>query len=435
MNVTTDPETLISASDESFSKREGRVMNGRNRPGIGWRAALVALAVWAGTASAQSSATPAKASGIAPLTGDPFAMMDSEVVPASCSSCSSLPPTQMAPGVYGYGKYYAPSCGATGCGGCGTEGCGENGCVPGRQACETCEGSCRATKLFCAFHNALCCPDPCYEPRFSCGANAALFVDYARPVTQTRFRWDSGRNLVQPDRSEYFWAATGKKGPKLPESRVNYNELTLYQEVGIDRFSFYIVQPYRNMNGAVNGGSGGFGDLTLGTKTMILDSEVLQTTFQFQTNIPTGNPGNGTGVGHVSLTPSLLTAIKLYPDTYFQSQLGYWIPISPTTVNGSAFAGGVFQFNQSINHVLCRPLNDTSLVVSIESMGYTFTSGKYTGLNGAILSANDQTYFSVGPGFRLCMCDKGDIGFGMQFAVTNPHFADQLYRTEFRWRF
>src|SRR5438874_2183956 len=71
----------------------------------------------------------------------------------------------------------------------------------------------RLERFFCAFHNALCCPDPCYEPRWVPTANAALFVDFARPATLTRLRWDSGVNLIQPDRSEFFWAAQGRKGP------------------------------------------------------------------------------------------------------------------------------------------------------------------------------------------------------------------------------
>jgi hypothetical protein len=254
-------------------------------------------------------------------------------------------------------------------------------------------------------------------------------------VTQTRFRWDAGKNVTQPDRSEFFWAAIGGKGRPNPETSVNYHELSLYQEVSAGKFSFYILQPYRSMNAAVNGGSGGFGDLTLGTKTLFLDSEVIHSAFQFQTQIPTGSAGSGAGVGHVSLTPSILTSIKLYPDTYFQSQLGYWIPISPSQVNGSSFAGSVFQFNHSINHVICRPLRDTALIGTIESVGYTFTSGKFTDVDGTVFSANNQTYFGVGPGLRLCICDKVDVGFGAMFSVSKNHFADQLYRSELRWRF
>ena len=37
---------------------------------------------------------------------------------------------------------------------------------------------------------------------------------------------------------------------------MDYNELRLYQEAGADRFSAFIDVPYRNQEGAVNGGSG-----------------------------------------------------------------------------------------------------------------------------------------------------------------------------------
>jgi hypothetical protein len=252
----------------------------------------------------------------------------------------------------------------------------------------------------------------------------------------TRFRWDYGNDLTQPDRSEYFWAAIGKKGPPRPETNLSYHELRMYQEVATQRFSFFIDVPYRNLHGEVNGGAGGFGDLVIGTKSLLLDSELLQFSFQFATTVPTGVPGRGTGVGHVSLDPSFLWAIKLYPDTYWQGQLGYVIPISGTVVNGSNFAGSVLHFHNTLNHVLCRPLADTALVGSLESVGYTFTSGRFTDpATGVALSANDQTYFSVGPSLRLCVCDKLDVGFGVQFSLSRNHFADQLYRTEFRYRF
>jgi hypothetical protein len=374
------------------------------------------------------------------------------VVPISgiggCASCGAGLGEISGPGIYGsgHGKHgydVHGACGIDGCG-AGSPGCGEAACYPGRPPCVTCSGTGhnRFGRLFCAFHDALCCPDPCYEPRWVCAANAALFMDYARPATLTRLRWDAGRNLIHPDRSEFFWAAQGVKGPGSaanPVVSVDYDELSLYQEAGSDRFSFWINVPYRSLEFYPrNGGSvgaGGFGDMSLGTKSLILDSEVLQFTFQFATYIPMGVTNRGIGVGHVSLDPSLLWAVKLYTDTWWQSQLGYWIPISPSTVNGAPFAGGVLHYHNSINHVICRPLCDTALVGTIESVGYTFTAGLYTDpVTGLAVSANDQTYFGVGPGLRLCICDKLDIGFGVLFAVTNPHFADQLYRSERRGR-
>jgi hypothetical protein len=408
-----------------------------NTRSVQWSLAVAMLALWASSVRAEPPVAlkqPVRNASVAPLDLSSPMATGGDVIPVSgCASCGTSGPMSTHPGVYGWGKYPADTCLT---GGCGTEGCGEAGCVPGRGSCTTCEGHSRLGRLWCAFHNALCCPDPCYEPKWSCGANAALFVDYARPVTLTRFRWDYGNNLTQPDRAEVFWAAIGLKGPSNPERRVNYHELRLYQEVAADRFSFFIDVPYRTLATVNNGGAGGFGDLIVGTKSLLLDSELLQFTFQFATSIPTGVPSRGTGVGHVTLDPSLLWAVKLYPDTYWQGQLGYTIPISGTQINGSNFAGSVLHYHLALNHILCRPVADTSLAGSIEAQGYTFTAGRVTDpVSGVALPANNQTYFSVGPGLRWCICDKLDFGFGVQFAVTSNHFADQLYRTEIRFRF
>jgi hypothetical protein len=405
---------------------------GCRRNSLGRVAALALLMLSASqeVATAQAPSPPPPSRIVNAVAVQPDGS-SSEITLAGCTSCGSLPNTGPAygPGIYGYGHKYGPA--PCDLGGCGDEGCGEAGCVAGQFGCDHCDGQHRLTRMFCAFHNALCCNDPCYEPRWVDAANAALFVPSVRPATYTRLRWDAGRNLIQPDRAEYFWAAIGKSGPGKPETRVNYNELSLYTEVGGPKFSFYINMPYRNQEGDVNGGSGGFGDLTIGTKSVLIDSELMLFTFQLGTTIPTGLSGHGLGTGHVSMDPSLLWAIKLFPETYWQGQLGYWIPISGT----SNFAGSILFYNNALNHVICRPLRDTALIGTIESTGYTFTSGSVTDANGVVHSANDTTYFNVGPGLRLAFCDKLDIGFGVQFAVTGNRFAQQLYRTELRWRF
>jgi hypothetical protein len=42
---------------------------------------------------------------------------------------------------------------------------------------------------------------------------------------------------------------------------------------------------------------------------------------------------------------------------------------------------------------------------------------------------------SAGPGVRLFICDKIDLGVGTAFAFTTDHWAKELIRAEFRWRF
>lgn len=373
-------------------------------------AAGLAAAVWAGTpAGFGQDAPPVPALPPVGGEGTPPVVVDSSGPMATLT------------GVPGCG-----SCGA-GCAS-GDPGCGEGGCYPGVEGCDSWCGRGPFGRLYAAYHNALCCPDPCYVPKWKCPANAAFFVDHARPTTMTRLRWDHGENLTDPDRAEYFWARQAVSGGRQPETRVDYDELHLYQEAGADKFSMFIDLPYRTQRGQRNGGSGGIGDLQIGTKSLLLDSELVQFTFQFVTTIPTAGPGGGVGTGHVSLDPSVVTAVKLRENTYWQGQLGYWFGVGNSN-------GSILHYHNSINQVLWRPSGDTMLVGTLEGVGYTFASGSLTLANGTVVRANDTTYFSVGPGVRWCVCGKMDVGFGMQFAVTDRHFAQQLYRTEFRFRF
>lgn len=377
------------------------------------------------TAGSAQSVNP----GVTPAVGQAPEGLGSGILPISCQSCSSPSGASSGPGVYGWGKHNGPMpCDI----GCVDGGCGEAGCAAGYPACESSFGQSRCGRLFHAFHDALCCPDPCYEPRWVAAANAAFFVPSVRPSTYTRFRWDYGNNMTQPDRNEYFWAAIGSRGPALPETRVNYHELSMYAEIGTEKFSFFINTPYRNLQPTVNVPASGFGDLTLGTKSVIIDSELVLTTFQFATYIPVGLSGKGLGTGHVSLEPSMLYSVKLFTDTYWQGQIGYWIPIG-----GSAgVAGGAWFYNNTLNHVLCRPVKDTALIGTLESTGITWNSGGATGAAvGTFVGSRGVTYFGIGPGLRLSICDKVDFGVGMQFSITDSHFANQLYRTELRWRF
>jgi hypothetical protein len=52
------------------------------------------------------------------------------------------------------------------------------------------------------------------------------------------------------------------------------------------------------------------------------------------------------------------------------------------------------------------------------------------------MSAKDVgNIVNIGPGIRLVVCRKIDIGAGSQFAITRDRMAASLVRVEFRWRF
>ena len=85
-------------------------------------------------------------------------------------------------------------------------GCANGNCIPGRQACypsphdsDTVVGA-----FLSNLYQCLCCPDPCYQPRWEPAANASFFADYARPRTVTRIRYDNLNDMRTPDRAQFF---------------------------------------------------------------------------------------------------------------------------------------------------------------------------------------------------------------------------------------
>jgi hypothetical protein len=184
----------------------------------------------------------------------------------------------------------------------------------------------------------------------------------------------------------------------------------------------------------------GFGDLVVGSKALLLDSELVQTTFQFKTFIPTGDFTKGLGTGHVSLEPSLLAGVRLNHATYLQGQLAYWIPIG----GDRDYQGNVFHAHASLNHVLWCPSPGWTVVGTLEASEWTVLNGLETatdfllpvkGKLTPVATDAKTSMLSAGPGIRLFICDKIDFGAGSQFALTNTHWEGELFRVEFRWRF
>jgi hypothetical protein len=414
------------------------------RPGLcAWTAFALAALAWAGApAPAQPvGAPPAEPRKLSlgeaqPVPAADPPKVDANVVPASCASCGG--------GLLGAAAGDFPGCG---CGG---------GCVPGRDKRYCCGCDCDGPlgRFLCGVYDCICCPDPCYEPRWLAIADSAFFVDSARPVTQMRIRLDSGLGWKQPDRAEFFWPrervtsatpGTGK-GPAGVATHVDDEELSLYTEAATGAFGLFVEIPYRELDVTSNpalpvGSASGFADMNVGTKAVMLDCQLLQCTFQFKTFIPIGNFTRGLGTGHVSLEPSLLLALRLTPDDYIQSQLAFWIPIG----GDKDYQGDIFHAHVSYNHTLWQPFHGLQLVGTLEVNEWSILDGRYTaafvtpdgkgGLVAASVSAADSTVVSAGPGVRLFVCDKIDFGVGTAFSLTGVHWAEELIRAEFRWRF
>jgi len=394
-------------------------------------AAVLPVAAWEALAEPPPAAAPGM---LIPVTAPPAA--DGDRLPLATAPVSGLLQvgcSRCGQGLLGMGAN-VPDVAMPGCADCG----GGGQCHAGRQPCNPCLADCWLGHCLCALYECICCPDPCYEPRYLAVADAAFFVERARPQSTQTFRWDCAMNVILPDRSEYFWArADGSgRGPQPPapfrvEPRLRYNDLVYATEAASGNIGIIFEMPYRAVNPVEGPRAANFGDITVGTRTLLFDCELLQITFLMKTFIPAGSTGKGLGTGHVSLEPSLVYGIKLGPETYMQGQLSQWIPLG----GDPSYAGAILHQHYSLNQVLFRCLPDVPLIGTIEVSAFHFQDGAYTDpLLGPFQKSSGETYVMPGCGLRLVVCDKFDIGFGAAFAVTERHLQGQLYRTEIRWR-
>jgi len=409
----------------------------RNRGPGGFTRWAAAALLWAvgttGAAFAQTPPAPAVSTAVPAPAVTTTTTETPAVVPAGCSSCSK----GLAPGLDALPTFG----GEGGCASCGDGGCG-GGCYPGRYPCDCCldESTC-CGRILGGIYRCICCPDPCYEPHWVALADAAFFQEGPRPVTQMNLRYEHVWDFPFPDKSEFLWAQSGGagKGPHIATGATSYRDLVLYNEVGIDRFSASVAIPYVQISPDNGPGTSGFGDITIGTKSMLLDCELIQFTFAFNTIVQAGNFLTGLGTGHVSLEPAALMALKLHPRTYLQSELAYRIPIG----GDQTYQGPVLHYHCSLNHLLWSCGHDIQLIGVAELNGYELLGGAYS--DPAVLDGNGHpiplsaktigSIINFGPGVRLVICDKIDFGVGTAFNITSNSMGDEMLRVQFRWRF
>jgi hypothetical protein len=332
-------------------------------------------------------------------------------------------------------------------GGCAC-GCGANPPCLGQKPCYPCDCDNFLKRFCCCLYHCICCEDPCYEGRWIPIADAAFFVDSARPQTQQRLRWDHETALELLDRNTYFWAQANGTGrgpqPPLPfgfiePSLKTNDELSMYTEIAAARVSFFVNVPYRSYAPSIEPATtptlqhrAGFSDMSVGTKSLLFDCELMQITFEFTTYLPVGNPVYGLGTGHVTLEPTLLFDLKIGPETYLESQLAEWVPLG----GDPGYQGSILESHVSLNQTLCHFVPNVPIIGTLEASTWSFQTGAYTDpTRGPFQHSGGYTYVYAGPGLRTFVCDKIDFGVGTHFALTKQHLDESLLRFEFRWRF
>lgn len=287
-------------------------------------------------------------------------------------------------------------------------------------------------RFYDALTAALCGRDACYQPQWRLLESASFWVDSARPQNRTRVRWDYGPGMIFPDRAEYFWARVGSRGPAtVPTPDLDYHELSQYIETAHGGFSAFFVMPYRSLYMRDAGHAAGFGDVQIGTKSLLHDTPLLQVTLQMTTTIPSANSRKGLGTGHVSLEPALLIGLALTERDFLQAQAAEWIPLG----GDADYQGALLRWGVAWNRTVWQRDRDNAMTANLDLVGWSFQDGAYTDPALGQQRANDETYVYLGPGTRTLLCGKFELGVGAIFALTERHFARRVFRSDLTIRY
>lgn len=280
------------------------------------------------------------------------------------------------------------------------------------------------------------------------------YLDNPLPQSHFRLRYDSARDNNRPDRAEYFYAKCGcfanqqaagrffdpsAAGPPLPESSVDYQDISAYLEVAGrgGRLSGFVELPVRFLNPELNDNVTGLADMNFGFKYAFISNECRVLTFQGRAYMPTGEADRGLGNDHVSLEPSLLYATSLSDRLILFGNFGVWIPI-----DGSDYAGNILRYGVGASYTA---IDNGRISVSpvIEMLGWTVLDGLET-VNGIPTDASGDTIINAKFGVRFGLggncggngrIGSPDLYIGYGRALTGEVWYQDIVRVELRMPF
>jgi hypothetical protein len=265
------------------------------------------------------------------------------------------------------------------------------------------------------------------------------YIDSAVVGNEFRLRYDSAYHDNAPDRAEFFYAKCGcfaptqpnAHGPRLSETRVDYQDITAYGEVALgERFSVFVETPFRFLNPEVNANTAGFADMNAGFKYALLLTSGQVGTFQLRTYIPTGASTHGLGTDHVSLEPAFLYLNRLSDRLTLEAELRDWIPIG-----GSDFAGNVTRYGVGLSYAIYQT-HDSWIAPVGELVGWTVLNGKEAIFpEGVVKEAGGDTIVNAKIGVRVGFGAGSSLYAGYGRALTGDVWYKDIIRVEYRLSF
>jgi hypothetical protein len=259
------------------------------------------------------------------------------------------------------------------------------------------------------------------------------FIDSALPRTMTKVTLDLNYNDTRPTRGEYLFpkgGVPGSPGLPLPETRIDSQILSLYQEVAlVQEFSFFFNEPYRFVNPEVNPNTAGLGDLDFGIKYVLFGDTSMMATLQLRAYVPL-HSSQALGVDHSAFEPALLFNFGLASVLRLEGEFRYYVPIG-----GTDFAGSLINYGLGLVYGQPSP-SDIWLTPMVEVVGWTMMSGKTMVVQSPtsfqIQDVSGSTIVNGYVGVRFGFGAAADLYVGGGLALTGPAWYRDMIRVEFR---
>jgi hypothetical protein len=264
------------------------------------------------------------------------------------------------------------------------------------------------------------------------------YIDSALIGNQLRLRLDAAYDSNRPDRAEFFYGKCGcfkaagldpkAPGPRLPETRVDYQDISTYAEVALrSNLSGFVEVPFRFLNPEQNANTSGLADMNLGVKYAFLQSPCQTATFQLRCYIPTGAASHGLGTDHVSLEPAFLFFQRLTDRLTLEAELRDTIPL-----DGTDFAGNVLRYGVGLGYTVHQTCN-LRITPVVELVGWTVLGGKeFAFPENQIRDAAGDTIINAKAGVRVGLGENHSFYVGYGRALTGAVWYKDIVRAEYR---
>ena len=261
-------------------------------------------------------------------------------------------------------------------------------------------------------------------------AFAPYQIQVSQPANQLAYHSSLVYDFQAPNRAEYLWAAS-PLGPGLAETSTDYQEFRLVSETAPNsKFSLTTSIPVRAINPDSNSNHAGMGDMSLSTKTVLLDGSKWQVTQVLNTFVNTGSASMGLGTGRTSMEAGVLARFRQNDRSALHGELKYFFPLGGTP----GFAGEVFKTGIAWTWVGVDR-DDFGLLHSLETTYWSLQNGSAGGPAPAqIVPVDGFDVVNLFYGNRFIFDRARDLGlseYGFNCGVAISE--DRLFRSLFQF--